>query len=664
MRELRLDFEQSVVEFTEAVLKKKGQSISRVQESEVIEDHNKAVQSILIVEDDQGLSQLISRRLQRAGFGISTVGMGAEALEKVRVDPEVLLLLDFQLPDMTGEQVIEKLADSKTRVPFIVMTGRGDERTAVQMMKLGARDYLVKDANFLDVLPQVVGRVADQLRTERRLAETEAKLEESQRSLSVLMSNLPGMAYRCQDDEYRTLTFASDGCTELTGFTSIELVNKKGGPFFQLVHEDDRKRVLAEIRESLENKIPFQTIYRIRSASGEVRWVWEKGAGVISSRGGSRSVEGFITDITDRKLAEEALAAERERLDAIIASMSDGLFMLDDECRVVNINPALETMLGLRTEDVMHVAVMGTDTDPRLTILATLALARDSDEIEVLLGGTQRRVLKVYASRVSDSLGNHLGEVRVVHDITREKELQQLKDDFVANVSHELRSPLHSIRGFVGLLKDGSVTDSETQREFLGIVEDQSRHLNELVDDLLDTFALESGRKVLKKEPVSMEEVVGNVVVKLGTVAADKGISFSTEVHALSTIVQGDEQALRQVITNLVANAIKFSPQQSNIVVRVKESGNKLLTQVIDNGVGIPEESINKLFQKFYQVDSSATRSAGGTGLGLHISRQIVEGHGGDIWVESELGRGSIFSFTVPLADAAVCQETTGHTRR
>ena len=270
--------------------------------------------TVLVVEDDKGLGRLIKKNLERAGFHTILATKGAEALDILSSEGDILLLLDYKLPDMTGKQVLERLNEAQCLTPFIVMTGHGDERIAVDMMKFGARDYLVKDSNFLNVLPQVVDRVAKQLTTERRLSETEAKLRESQRSLFTLMSNLPGMAYRCQDDSFRTMTFVSQGCAELTGYEPSSITDNSEVSYIQLIHQDDRNAVLDGIREALKQKQPFQLIYRIRSFDNEERWVWEKGSGVPSAEGQPQALEGFISDITDRKRAEDELQATTQQL--------------------------------------------------------------------------------------------------------------------------------------------------------------------------------------------------------------------------------------------------------------------------------------------------------------------------------------------------------------
>ncbi len=234
----------------------------------------------------------------------------------------------------------------------------------------------------------------------------------------------------------------------------------------------------------------------------------------------------------------------------------------------------------------------------------------------------------------------------------QEKELEQRETDFSVNILHELRMPLHSIQGFVRLILEGKVPDPETQRQFLTIVERESQLLNNLVDELLNTFASGSGPKTMKNGHVSMTDVILSTILKLGALAAEKAITIDTDLDDSLPAVEGDEQALGQVVANLLDNAIKFSRQRSKITVRAENRGGELLTQVADHGVGIPREIVPHLFERFSRGHSSMMPAVCGMGLGLHICKQIVEAHGGKIWVESEPGQGSTFSFTIPFAQS------------
>ncbi len=226
------------------------------------------------------------------------------------------------------------------------------------------------------------------------------------------------------------------------------------------------------------------------------------------------------------------------------------------------------------------------------------------------------------------------------------RELDQMKSQFISSVSHELRTPLHSIVGFTKLMLQGKVAASKDQREFLVIIDKQSERLGKLIDDLLDVSRLESGRFETRKQRLTIKEPIHDVIEELHSLANEKGIVISEDMPATLPEVEVDRERMMQVMTNLLGNAIKFSSNDGSILVKAEARDSELLVQVSDHGIGIPEEAIPHVFEKFYRVKDS--KYTGGTGLGLYITKQIIEAHGGRIWVESKPNKGSTFYFTIP----------------
>jgi two-component system phosphate regulon sensor histidine kinase PhoR len=242
----------------------------------------------------------------------------------------------------------------------------------------------------------------------------------------------------------------------------------------------------------------------------------------------------------------------------------------------------------------------------------------------------------------------------IFRDITERKqaeeaksEIDRLKSEFISNISHELRSPLHSIRGFSNLILDGKVPDPETQKEFLTIIDRQSEHLGSLVDNLLDMSRIEAGQFSIRKQLTSIENVIHSAVETFYTVADEKDIIITEDIQPILPEIEVDEERLKQVMMNLLSNAIKFTKDSSPVTVKVKARDGELLVQVIDRGIGIPKEVMPRLFERFQQAEAASR--IGGAGLGLYISKQIIEAHGGRIWAKSKEGKGSTFYFTLPL---------------
>lgn len=226
------------------------------------------------------------------------------------------------------------------------------------------------------------------------------------------------------------------------------------------------------------------------------------------------------------------------------------------------------------------------------------------------------------------------------------RELDQMKSQFISNVSHELRTPLHSIMGFTKLILEGKVASPKDQREFLIIIDQQSKRLGKLIGELLDVSRLESGRFETQKQRLAIGEPIHAVIDELHNLASENGIVISAIIPVTLPKVEIDRERMMQVMTNLLGNAIKFSPSGGSITVKAQVKDSELLVQVGDNGTGIPKEVIPHVFEKFYRAKDSI--SVGGTGLGLYITKQIIEAHGGRIWVKSKPNKGATFYFTIP----------------
>jgi PAS domain S-box-containing protein len=364
--------------------------------------------------------------------------------------------------------------------------------------------------------------------------------------------------------------------------------------------------------------------------------------------------------IENARLFSQVLS-EKQHTDAIIQCMADGLLMLDRDGVVVSCNPALAMMLDMRREDIVGQPASDPGADPRLQAICAPATFKErtgvlAREVEIPRTGPggetlRPRMLRVFSSILSDEAGQRMGEVRVVHDVTREREIEEMKNEFFSTTSHELRTPLFSIQGFVRLILEGQVPDEETQREFLGIILQQADQLAQLVNNLLNISRLESGMLELEHKPVPLLALLQETVAKLRGIAQGKGIALETDLPASLPSVIGDQEWLQQVVTNLIGNAIKFTPEEGQVVIGARQAEGEIVVEVRDTGIGIPADALDQIFTKFYRVPHRAGEQPEGTGLGLHIAQQIIKAHGGRIWAESTLGQGSTFRFTLPYDD-------------
>ncbi len=273
-------------------------------------------------------------------------------------------------------------------------------------------------------------------------------------------------------------------------------------------------------------------------------------------------------------------------------------------------------------------------------------------EVE-LRGDDHDLVVKARVSAVVDGSGNYMGRILALRDVTAEREIADMKNEFVSTVSHELRTPLTSIKGYVDLILDGSAGDiNEMQEEFLGIVKENSDRLVELINEMLDISRIESGRVHLKVEPLDISNSIDGAVDTFRAVLSQTDRSIDVHVPENLPQVVADPDRVGQVLINLISNAIKYSPGGGKVSITAGETGDFVTVSVSDQGLGISREDQKRLFTKFYRVDTAMTREIGGTGLGLSISKTIVELLGGEIGCKSRPGKGSTFWFSLPLADA------------
>lgn len=377
------------------------------------------------------------------------------------------------------------------------------------------------------------------------------------------------------------------------------------------------------------------------------------------------------TAMENARLYDDAYEKRRE-LEAVLSGIGDGVVVADTDLALVLMNPVARDILGLEAEPPGGAPLRPYLSVPAFAELLGRTLESSVEQIRELElpvvrqphGATgdraavaesiegESRTYGVLASPVLDAAGEVSGVVAVLRDVTAQKEVERMKSNFLSVVSHELRTPLHSIKGFVEIIlmgKTGPVTD--IQEDFLKTVRSQTTVLQRMIDDLLEFSRMEAGRIRLNLEEVSLAALAQGVATKLSPLAEEGGHSLYLDFPEELPAIDGDRVRLEQVLTNLVENAIKFTPDRGEITIGGWRNGAKVCLTVHDTGIGIPPAEQEKVFDRFYQVDSSERRAYRGTGLGLSICRHIVERHHGRIWVESDGvdGHGSTFFVELPV---------------
>jgi PAS domain S-box-containing protein len=395
---------------------------------------------------------------------------------------------------------------------------------------------------------------------------------------------------------------------------------------------------------------------------------------IIDKNGDVTHYIAIKRDITARKNAEEALNQTLRRLEeqyqavekarsetrAVMDATSEAILVLSMDYKFMWVNRAFERFFALAEEEII-----GLDFNEmlphfqrvfqypiELKDLFAKAYRNDGNDYRetVTQNWPIKRELEVYSILAKNALDENLGVLYVFRDVTREREVERLKSEFVSLISHELRTPLTSIVGYVDLLLEGDAGDlGETQIDFLQVVKRNSDRLKKLVADLLDVSRIEAGAVKLNWETLDVSVLIKEVVNDLRTQFESKKQVIALDLGSKNSIVSGDIGRLTQVFTNLLFNANKYTPTGGNVTINTRQEGNRIKVDIKDTGIGISEEDQKKLFTKFFRSQDSEAQNISGAGLGLWISKSLVEMHGGDIFFTSVLDKGSTFTIRLPL---------------
>ncbi|HKS81305.1 MAG TPA: ATP-binding protein [Candidatus Acidoferrales bacterium] len=361
-----------------------------------------------------------------------------------------------------------------------------------------------------------------------------------------------------------------------------------------------------------------------------------------------------------------SLGSERTQSNAILRSMAEGVAVIDAQENLVFCNQAFLDILSVDSAAYQRRPVIEVVRNSELLSLIRRALqGQDGLRTDIATGIIQPRSFSVTAAPVrpieptasanSEGAGSSNANVRpsgavvVLHDVTELRRLERVRQDFVANVSHEFKTPLTAIRGFAETLLSGALNDPQNNRRFLEIIRDHAARLDRLTDDLLKLARIEAGKLELEFAPVGIAELVESCAETTLLKASRKQIALEIDIPPALPALRGDASLLHEVLQNLLDNAVQYTPAGGRIHVCATATAREAVITVADTGIGIPLADQERIFERFYRVDPARSREAGGTGLGLSIARHIIDAHSGRLWVESEVGHGSKFYFSIPV---------------
>ena len=491
--------------------------------------------------------------------------------------------------------------------------------------------------------------ITERRRREEALRESDEELAAAQRIAHIgsWRWNIPTDTAQWSDETFR-----------IFGLTPGQLKHHRR-TFLELTHPADRMRVDCALIDALNGTREYDIEYRIQLANGTEKVIHAQAEVLKNEAGKPIGMRGTNHDITERKRSEEELLLKTALLEAQSETTIDGILVVDMTDQVLLVNRQFARMWGVPEE------IIRTKNDTRLLehvrgqikapeaflekvhYLYTHKTEKSRDEIELKDG----RVFDRYSSPLQASTGKHYGRIWYFRDITERREVERMKGELISVVSHELRTPLTSIRGALGLLSAGLLSSQPDKgKRMLEIAVANTDRLVRLINDILDLERMESGKMSMEKRTSNAANLMTQAEESVRDLAEKAGVTLSVSLHSARLWVDPDR--VIQAVVNLLSNAIKFSARGGTIWLSASPQAGQILFQVKDQGRGIPQEKLDSIFERFQQVDASDRREKGGTGLGLPITRSIVQQHGGRIWVESTLGQGSTFSFSLPAVPA------------
>jgi PAS domain S-box-containing protein len=510
--------------------------------------------TVLVVDDEEGVLLTLEAVLKKEGYQVTAVGNGSDALQAIRRNHYDLLLTDLRIDDIDGLTLLAAAQKRDPETISILLTGYASLESAVQALRHGAFNYLLKPCN-IDEMKLTIARGLEKKRLAEALRDRVEELEQANRTIS---------------------TF----------------------------------------NEQLGEKVTQAT-----SELGE----------------------------RVRELQES-----RGRLDAVIDSMEDGLIVYGSDGRVLRANTYMRNLFGLADRKLAGSSasdVAAITGEPPLDVENASTSRDEGLSAEIIeIEGQRKRFLRRMVSPVVGDDSLLRGLVVVYQDITDQKEVEQLKDDFLSIASHELKTPLTSIMGYTQLLGRRLGHDSRKAgpEDIIEVIEAQCRRMKRLVEDLLDVSRIERGALLTSYAAVDLSELVRGTVKKFEATTSRHEFKLSEEDGGIC--VWGDQDRLDQVLENLVSNAVKYSPDGGTVEIQLSRGGEMAEVAVKDQGIGIPPDQQARIFSRFYQAESVVrSRRFGGMGLGLFISKAIVDEMGGIISVDSAVGKGSTFRFCLPI---------------
>ena len=629
---------------------------------------------ILLAMDESPTLGLLERALRAGGFGVA-IAKDMASLEKILLETiPTLMVITETLSGKSGLDLATIVLDRFPTMPVILFANSDNPATVKRALKAGLSDYLHPPLKIDDIVNSVkrcqkrAEQTGDWVRREVR--RTTASLEQRMDEMDTLVKL--GRSITASLDLDNVLTSVVTAAVELTGAEEghLLLVDEKTNELYMRAgrnfEESFARTFRLPVKDTLAGQVirtgepisfsedspnKIKTAYLVYSLIYVPLRAQDRVIGVlgIDNRQTKRPFSAHH-ELLMSLLAEYAAIAiqnaqlysnsetERVKLDTTINNIQDGVVLLDRENRIILINPAARKVFGLGLIDLTGMPVLEAITHHDFITLLNSISDNPLKFHEIIF--EDGRVFNSQYTPIED-----VGVVITLEDITHLKMLDRLKSDFIHTISHDLRSPLTAIMGYVELLdRVGPLNDQ--QKQFIKHVQASVQNITTLVNDLLDLGRIEAGFDT-RKDETSLDNIVRFTADNLGRQIIDKKLDFQLNIDEDLPTLRGNPIRLRQMVDNLMVNAIKYTPEGGRVIINLRREDSQIIFEVADTGVGIPSTDQPHIFEKFYRA-SNAPRGTPGTGLGLAIVRSIVENHQGRIWVESVVGKGTKFVVVLP----------------